>query len=166
MSVTSVIKDHDRLTMTVTAEYEVSAERAWELWNDPRQLERWWGPPTFPATVVDHDIRPGGAVSYFMTGPQGEQPRGWWRILEVEAPRLLVLEDGFADASGQPDAGMPTVLMRMSLQDRVEGGVVMTIETTFPSAESMEQLVVMGMEEGLSAAMGQIEAILTMEVAS
>jgi uncharacterized protein YndB with AHSA1/START domain len=166
MGVTSVIKDRDRLTMTVTAEYEASAERAWELWNDPRQLERWWGPPTFPATVVDHDLRPGGAVSYFMTGPQGEQPRGWWRILEVEAPRLLVLEDGFADASGQPDASMPTLLMRMSLQDRVEGGVVMTIETTFPSAESMEQLVAMGMEEGLDAALGQIDAILTMEDAS
>jgi hypothetical protein len=54
----------------------------------------------------------------------------------------------------------------MSLQDRVEGGVVMTIETTFPSAESMEQLVAMGMEEGLDAALGQIDAILTMEDAS
>jgi len=163
MSVTSVIKDPDRLTMTVTAEYDVSAERAWELWKDPRQLERWWGPPTFPATVVDHDFRPGGAVSYYMTGPQGEQPRGWWRILEVEAPRLLVLEDGFADASGQPDASMPTMLMRMSLQDRAAGGVVMTIETTIPSEESMEQLVAMGMEEGFSLAIAQIDGILAVE---
>ncbi len=60
MSVTSVVKDTERLTMTVTAEYDVSAERAWQLWADPRQLERWWGPPTYPATVVDHDLRPGG----------------------------------------------------------------------------------------------------------
>ena len=160
MSVTSVIKDRERLTMTVTAEYDVSAERAWDLWNDPRQLERWWGPPTFPATVVEHDLTPGGAVTYFMTGPQGEQPRGWWRILEVEAPRLLVLEDGFADALGQPDALMPTMLMRMALQDRVEGGVVMTIETTFPSSEAMEQLITMGMDEGMTAAMGQIDTLL------
>jgi uncharacterized protein YndB with AHSA1/START domain len=160
MSVTSVKKDLDRLTMTVTSEYDVSAERAWELWNDPRQLERWWGPPTYPATVVEHDLTPGGAVSYFMTGPEGDTPGGWWRILEAEPPRLLVLEDGFADEAGKPIAAMPTMLMRMVLADRAEGGVVMTIETTFPSLEAMEQLVSMGMEEGLMAAMGQIVDIL------
>lgn len=160
MSVTSVIKDPEQLTMTITAEYDVPAERAWQLWSDPRQLERWWGPPMYPATFVDHDLTPGGAATYYMTGPEGDQPRGWWRFIEVEPPRRLVLEDGFADANGQPDAGMPTMLMRVSLQDRVNGGVVMTLETTVPSLESMEQLVSMGMEEGITAAMGQIDEIL------
>jgi uncharacterized protein YndB with AHSA1/START domain len=160
MSVTAVVKDPDRLTMTITSEYDVPAERAWQLWSDPRQLERWWGPPTYPATFVDHDLTPGGAMTYYMTGPEGEKYRGWWRIREVEPPRALVLEDGFADENGQPDAGMPTVVMRMSLQDRDNGGVVMTLVTTFSSAESMEQMVAMGMEEGITAAMGQIDAIL------
>lgn len=41
MSVTGISKDAEALTMTVTAEYEVAAERAWQLWADPRQLERW-----------------------------------------------------------------------------------------------------------------------------
>ena len=48
MSVTNVQKDTDELTMTFTAEYDVTADRAWQLWADPRQLERWWGPPTYP----------------------------------------------------------------------------------------------------------------------
>jgi uncharacterized protein YndB with AHSA1/START domain len=64
MSVTSVRKDTEQLTMTVTAEYDVTADRAWQLWADPRQLERWWGPPTYPATVEKHDLTPGGQVSY------------------------------------------------------------------------------------------------------
>lgn len=34
-----------------------------------------------PATVVDHDLRPGGTVNYFMTGPEGDQPHGYWRVL-------------------------------------------------------------------------------------
>ena len=46
--------------------------RVWALWADPRKLERWWGPPTFPATVLEHDLRPGGKVSYYMTSPEGE----------------------------------------------------------------------------------------------
>jgi uncharacterized protein YndB with AHSA1/START domain len=160
VSVTSVDKDLERLTMTVVAEYDVTAERAWELWSDPRQLERWWGPPTYPATVVEHDLKPGGMVTYFMTGPDGDQPRGLWRILEVEPPRLLVLEDGFADDTGQPNPNLPTMVMRMQLIDRPAGGVTMTMETTFPSLAALEELIAMGMEEGLTQAMGQIDAIL------
>ena len=159
MSITSVHKDTDRLTLTVTTEYDVSADRAWQLWADPRQLERWWGPPTYPATVEDHDLRAGGRVSYAMTGPDGDRPRGWWAVLEAEPPRLLVIEDGFANADGTRDTAMPTMVMRVDITDR-PGGVTMTIATRFPSLEAMEQLVAMGMEEGLQQAMGQIDAIL------
>ena len=159
MSVTSIRKDTERLTMTVTAEYDVTADRAWQLWADPRQLERWWGPPTHPATVMEHDLTPGGRVTYYMTGPEGEKYRGWWNVLEVEPPRLLVFEDGFADETGAPNAAMPTSLARVEISDR-PGGVTITIVTRFPSLEAMEQLVAMGMEEGLQQALGQIDAIL------
>lgn len=159
MSVTSMTKDPERLTMTVVAEYDVPAERAWQLWSDPRQLERWWGPPTYPATVVDHDLSSGGAVSYYMTSPDGEKFHGWWKILEATPPRMLVLQDGFADDSGAPAEGMPTTYMRMEITDRT-GGVTMTMTSTFSSVAAMEQLIAMGMEEGLRAAMGQIDALL------
>jgi len=159
MSVTSVEKDTQQLTMVVTAEYEVTAERAWQLWNDPRQLERWWGPPAYPATVVDHDLTAGGSVNYYMTSPEGEKHHGWWRVLESQAPRALVIEDGFADDMGQPQAGMPVTIMRLQIDDR-PGGVTMTMTSTFASLEAMEQLLAMGMEQGLREAMGQIDAIL------
>jgi uncharacterized protein YndB with AHSA1/START domain len=159
MSVTDVRKDPDQLTMTVTAEYDVPADRAWQLWADPRQLERWWGPPEYPATVEGHDLTAGGQVSYYMTGPEGDRYRGWWKVLEAEPPRLLVVEDGFADDTGAPNADMPITLMRMEITDR-PGGVTMVIASRFPSLEAMEQLVAMGMEEGLKAAMAQIDGIL------
>ena len=60
MPVTDVNKDLDALTMTITAEFDAGAERVWEMWSDPRQLERWWGPPSYPATFVDHDLSPDG----------------------------------------------------------------------------------------------------------
>ena len=159
MSVTSIRKDTEQLTMTVTAEYDVTADRAWQLWADPRQLERWWGPPTYPATVEKHDLTPGGHVSYYMTGPEGDQARGWWKVLEVEPPRMLVVEDGFADETGAPNPDMPTMVMRVEIADR-PGGVTMTIASRFPSLEAMEQVLAMGMEEGIREAAGQIDAIL------
>jgi uncharacterized protein YndB with AHSA1/START domain len=160
MSVMDVEKDLDALTMTVTAEYDVSAERAWQLWADPRQLEQWWGPPTYPATVELHDLTPGGRVSYFMTSPEGERFGGWWEVLEAEPPRDLVVKDGFADADGNPNLTMPITIMRLRIDDRADGGVRMTMVSTFPTLEALERLISMGMQEGLMAAMGQIDAVL------
>jgi hypothetical protein len=86
MTITAVRKDTDTLTMTLDAEFDASPDRVWELWSDPRQLERWWGPPTYPATVTSHDMRPGGRVDYYMTGPEGDRARGYWEVIEADAP--------------------------------------------------------------------------------
>jgi uncharacterized protein YndB with AHSA1/START domain len=160
MSVTNVVKDVEQLTMTVTAEYDVSAERAWELWGDPRQLERWWGPPSYPATFTDHDLTVGSRVSYYMTSPEGDKPHGFWDVLEVDAPRHLLVRDGFADDDGAPLDSMPTGYMDLDIADREGGGVVVTILSRFASLEAMEQLLGMGMEEGMREAMGQIDGLL------
>jgi uncharacterized protein YndB with AHSA1/START domain len=160
MTVTSIAKDPAALTMTVTSEFDAPIDRVWSLWEDPRQLERWWGPPGYPATVDDHDLSVGGWVKYHMTGPDGEQPRGWWRILAVDAPRRLEFEDGFADEAGDPNPESPPVTMRVTLDERPDGGTRMVVETTFPSAEDMERLITMGMEEGISLSIGQIDDLL------
>ena len=159
MTVTSVRKDPEALTMTITAELEATVERAWQLWADPRQFERWWGPPTYPATVVDHDLATGGRVTYFMTGPDGEKYHGWWQVLSVDPPIRLELKDGFAKDDGTPNDGLPTTTTLVTLTKRGTG-TLMAIETKFPSLEAMEQLASMGMEEGMVAAMGQIPGIL------
>jgi uncharacterized protein YndB with AHSA1/START domain len=159
--VTSVEKDPEARTMTIVAEFDAPVARVWQVWGDPRQLERWWGPPAYPATVVDHDLAAGGRVSYYMTGPEGDKHRGYWRILAVDAPRRLEFEDGFADEHGSPNPDLPTMTVRVGLGERAGGGTRMEIVSTFPDGRAMEQLLAMGMEEGITAAIGQIDALLT-----
>lgn len=159
MTVKSVEKDPATLTMVVTAEFDAPVERVWQLWSDPRQLERWWGPPTYPATVIDHDLVPGGRVTYFMTGPSGDKHHGWWHVLSVDAPHSLEVQDGFADDAGVPNPDLPSTTMRVALSaERGMTQVVMT--STFASSEAMQQLVEMGMEQGIREAAGQMDAIL------
>ena len=150
MTVTAVRKDPETLTMTIAAEFDASPDRVWQLWADPRQLERWWGPPTYPATFTRHDLAPGSRIEYHMTGPEGDQPHGYWDIVEVDPPHRLVFVDGFAHADGTPNDAFP----------QGEGRTRMSIESRFPSVEAMEQVLAMGMEEGLKQAVGQIDAIL------
>ncbi|MDD1476717.1 SRPBCC family protein [Arthrobacter sp. H16F315] len=158
----AVISSHQNaadLSFTVVAEFDAGIERVWQVWEDPRQLERWWGPPTWPATFESHDFVPGGKASYYMTGPDGEKARGWWRFTAIEAPHRLEFDDGFADDNGDPNPDMGTshAVMRLAA---VETRTRMTVVSTFDSAAALEQVLAMGMEEGMKQALGQIDGIL------
>jgi uncharacterized protein YndB with AHSA1/START domain len=165
MTITSVQKDTEALSMTLAAEFDAPTERVWQLWEDPRQLERWWGPPTYPATVTSHDLHAGGRVEYHMTGPEGDQSKGYWEILEAEPPHRLVFNDGFANDDGTPNTDLPLNSARVTIEVIGGGRSRMSIESIFPSAEAMEQVLAMGMEEGLKEAVGQIDAILAEDTA-
>lgn len=109
MTVTNVHRDPERLTMTVTAEFDAPVDRVWQLWADPRLLE---------------------------------------------------VDDCFADGDGNPLPDMPVTTMRVTLDERADGGTKVEIRATFPSLEHMQQLIDMGMEEGLQQAMGQMDALV------
>jgi len=160
MTITSVEQDLDQLTLTLIAEFDAPVERVWQLWADPRQLERWWGPPTYPATVEEHDLSPGGDVTYFMTGPEGDKHGGWWRVTAVNPPESLEFIDGFADAEGKPATDLPTTTVRVRLIAQEGGGTRTEVRSTYDSREQMEQVLNMGVVGGMRQAFGQIDALL------
>jgi uncharacterized protein YndB with AHSA1/START domain len=159
MSVTSVDRDYDNLTITLIADFDAPIEQVWELWSDPRKLARWLGPPTHPASVEEHDLTPGGKVMFFMTGPEGDRSWGTWRVTAVDPPTSLEFTDAFAGVDGKPIADMPVSTVRVQLTER-DGGTRMELQSTFESREDMEQRVSMGEVEGLREAVGQMDALL------
>ena len=114
MTVTAIKKDPEKLTMAFTAEFDATPERVWQLWEDPSLFEKWWGPPEYPATVVDHEFKPGGKVRYYMTGPDGEKYHGFSEFISMEPPSSLELGDGFLDDDGNEVEGMPTMTIRVA----------------------------------------------------
>ncbi|SJM60677.1 SRPBCC family protein [Gulosibacter sp. 10] len=159
MPITSVEKDLDALTMTIVADFPVPVRRLWDAYADPRQIERFWGPPEFPATFLRHDMHVGGRSKYRMTGPDGSQHGGFWEFLAVDEGRGFEVIDGFAGPDGEPNTEMPTMRMVFAFSE-TEHGSRLTTTTWFGSLEQLEQLLEMGMEEGTVAAMSQIDAVL------
>lgn len=160
MPVTDIQKDTAARTLTVTAVFDAPPERVWELWRDPRKLERWWGPPGYPATFTAHELAPGGETAYYMTGPAGDRHHGWWRVESTDPPNGLTFADGFANTDGSPNDKLPTMAIAVTLAADGANGTRMVITCTFPSAEAMQQVTAMGMEEGLRAAVNQIDGLL------
>ena len=159
MTLVNVEKDYERLSLTLLADFDAPMERVWELWSDPRQLERWWGPPSHPATVDRHDLAVGGEVTYVMTGPGGETSRGWWRVTSVDPPRALEFTDGWADRDGTPNAEMPTTEARVRLAEQ-DGRTRMELRFVFESREHMAQLERRGAFAVFPQSVGQMDAVL------
>jgi uncharacterized protein YndB with AHSA1/START domain len=159
MPITSITKDPETLTMTVVAEFAATIERVWDAYADPRQIENFWGPVEWPATFTRHDFAVGGMSHYYMIGPEGEKSAGYWRFTAVERYRSFSVVDGFADDAGAPNDEMPSMDMTFTFE-AVDPGARVTAVTTFPSLKALEELVAMGMEEGMRSAMGQIDDVL------
>jgi uncharacterized protein YndB with AHSA1/START domain len=158
MTVISTHKDAENLTLTV--EFDAPPEHVWDVWEDPRKLERWWGSPTFPATFTQHDFVIGGESRYLMTGPQGETSRGWWRIDAIDRPCRLDFANGQAGDDGEPVPGVEPTSAHVILE-AVGGGTRMTAVTHFIDVGQMEMFLGMGMPEGMALAIGQIDGLLS-----
>lgn len=159
MPVTDVKHDVDTMTLTITAEFAAPVERIWQIYADPRQLEKVWGPPTHPATVVEHDLTPGGRVKYFMTSPEGEKFAGYWKITAVDQPRSFAFEDGFADSDFNPNPDMPVSSNVYSFTEHDSRTSAIYL-ATYQSPEGLQRVLDMGVVEGASAAINQIDALV------
>ncbi|ORA11605.1 SRPBCC family protein [Mycobacterium asiaticum] len=159
MPVTDVQHDLENLTLTIIADFAAPVQRVWQVYADPRQLEKVWGPPSHPATVVDHDLRPGGRMTYFMTGPEGEKYAGYWNITDVDEPRSFSFDDGFADEDFNPNPDLPVSTNVYTFAEH-DGGTRATFVSTFSSAEALQQVLDMGVIEGATSAINQIDDLI------
>lgn len=176
MPVTSVSTAADSLTMTVVAEFAAPVRRLWDAYLDPRQLERFWGPPTYPAVFTRHDGCVGGRSEYTMNGPDGDVSRAYWEWVAVDEFKSFEVRDAVALADSAIDEQLPTQaparsqpaapspgagIARMVFAfEATPTGSRVTTTTHFESLADLEHLLAAGMEQGMTDAMGQMDAVL------
>jgi uncharacterized protein YndB with AHSA1/START domain len=94
-----------------------------------------------------------------MTGPEGETSRGWWRIDAIDRPRRIDFANGLAGEDGEPVPDLEPMGAYVTFEftkDRTR----MTAVTNFADIEQMQKMLAMGMQEGMTQAIGQIEDLL------
>ena len=165
MPVTDVQHDLDALTLIITADFAAPVERVWEVYADPRQLELVWGPPGWPATFVDHELAPGGRMNYYLTSPEGQRHYAYWNIQTVDRPQGFSLEDGFAvDDTFTANPDLPQSNQTYTFV-ATETGTRATYVSTYPTAEALQTVLAMGVVEGASSAINQIDDLIAAHAA-
>ena len=160
MPVVHVEKSQEQKKLVLTSEWSASIANVWQLWANPRLLERWWGPPGFPTTFGDYELTTGGTITYLMVSPDGaDRFNGRWKIVEVDAPSRLVVADADLDADGVPADGNGLTHIEVDIEPAGDK-TRMTVTARFDSIAGMEQELAMNFEEGMMACMSQIDALL------
>lgn len=97
-----------------------------------------------------------------MTSPDGEKYYGWWRVTEVDEPHRFAFEDGFAaDDSFAPLEDMP-VSQNVYTFETIDRGTRATFASSYDTAESLQKVVDMGVVEGASSAIDQIDGLVAL----
>ena len=131
----------DALTMTVVAEFPVPVQRLWDAYADPRQLERFWGPPDLPrhgspATTCTQ----AGAVRLRHDRARRRRVRAaTGSSSSVEPLQSFEVRDGFADPEGAANAEMPSMRMMFASTD-TDTGSQRQHHDLFNSVEDLDQL--------------------------
>lgn len=139
--------------------FDAPRSLVWNVWTTPEHLAQWWGPKGWTLPVCEVDLRPGGVWLYCMRGPDGTESWGKATYREIVEPERLVYEDSFVDADGNPLDGMPELMVTV-LFEEVDGKTKVISRTDFASAAALEQVLSMGMEEGLAETWDRLEAYL------
>ena len=79
--------------LVVERHFDVPPEAVWTEWTD--HLAEWWCPKPWVTRIVENDMRPGGAASFVMQGPDGESSAMPGVYLEVTRPARIVFTNVF-----------------------------------------------------------------------
>lgn len=115
----------------------------WRAWTEPDRVAVWWGPDGFTTTVHEMDVRPGGLWRYTMHAPDGTDYGNRILYREVVAPERLTYlhgDDPEDLTEWRPFEGSTTFAER-------DGGTVVTLHLTFPTAEARAEVIAFGAVE-------------------
>lgn len=92
--------------------FDAPVDLIWQLWTQPEQFKKWYGPKGFTVPVADMDLRVGGKRLICMASPDGSM-KMWTtgEYMEIVPTERLVYTESPADENGNvvsPSAmGMP-----------------------------------------------------------
>jgi len=144
-------------TLRIARRLDAPLAAVWRCWSEPDLLMRWYCPLPWRVTQARMDMRPGGAFSVVMEGPEGERQDlpGVWLV--IEPGKRLVFTDAFTQ--GFMPAGKPFMTGEILFAPAQEGGVDYVAMAHHWSAEDMETHRTMGFDEGWNAVADQLEAL-------
>jgi len=140
-------------TVVATRVFDAPRELVYKAWTDPQQLGQWFPPKDFTSPRCEVDPRPGGIFRCDMMGPDGAMFVGKGLFREVVPNERLVFT--FAGEEAVPPAILVTVLFE------AQGNKTkLTMQQTAATVADYEDLLKLGVTEGMNQSFDKLEELL------
>jgi uncharacterized protein YndB with AHSA1/START domain len=139
--------------LAVHLERVVPAPRArvFQMYAEPHELARWWGPNGFTAPTIDMGLRAGGGYRIEMQPPEGDSFFLVGEFREVEPPARLV----YTFRWEPPDPDDQETVVELSLHDLGDSTQVVIDQGPF-ATEARRALH----EQGWTETLDRLQAVL------
>ena len=153
------VADKVKNTLTVRREFLAGRQLVWDCYTNSELLNQWFAPAPLTTKTKSMDFREGGHWHYAMVEPNGTEYWGLTNYLKIKPIDYYTALDAFSNAEGEINTDLPRAEWLVTFTDKGENAVVETI-VTYKSLSDLEQVVQMGMEEGMMATLQKLDELL------
>ncbi len=140
----------------VTMQINAPRDLVFKTLTDPLTVPKWWGPERLTTAVHKMTVMPGGTWHYVQTDRDGKEYGFYGVYHEVHIPDRLVFTSEYE--------GMPRhVTLNIEELREENGKTIITMHTIFQHVEDRDQMLQLGMEEGVSEMTRRLNELLAKE---
>nr|WP_263324539.1 SRPBCC domain-containing protein [Neobacillus sp. Marseille-Q6967] len=146
--------------------FNAPRDLVFKAYSESDLLAKWWGPQGWQTENRRFEFQPNGVWHYVMRCNDknqgdfyGQESWGKGVYHEIIAPEKIVYTDSFSDTEGNDAEGMPAMEITLNFVEQ-DGKTNVVTRSQFASAESLQQVMEMGVVQGFSSQMDRLDDLL------
>lgn len=151
--------DKEKNKLTINREFEADRQLVWDCYTKSELLEQWFAPEPFTTKTKSMDFREGGHWLYAMVEPNGTEYWGRMDYVKIKPVDFYSGLDAFCNEKGELNPDLPRANWDVTFSDKGENALVETV-VTYNSLADLETVIKMGMQEGLTSTLEQLDKLL------
>jgi len=155
----TVAKEDNRIVVKRT--FAAPPDLVWDAWTNADLLDQWWAPKPYLAQTISMNFSPGGMWHYAMVSPEGKKHYCKVYYQTVEPQKMFSYRDAFCDEHGVDMPDMPRMHWVNTFISDSKDSTTVHLVLTFESEEALETILRMGMQEGFTMALSNLDELLT-----
>lgn len=152
--------DKENKKIVIKRAFAAGLELVWQAWTDAALLEQWWAPKPYYVETISMDFTKGGLWHYAMVSPEGEKHYCKAYYQDIDFQRMFSYKDAFCNEKGEDLPDMPSMQWNTAFVSEEEHATVVNVVLSFESEEAIENIIKMGMKEGFTMALGNLDELL------
>lgn len=148
--------------IVITREFAAPRQLVWDVWTQPKHIEKWFGPKEWNTRVESLDFRVGGRSTYVMAGPDGIEHRFGGEFKEIVPIEKIVSTDEWGEGIEESMKGvdLPQGMIVTALFDDLGQRTKLTLITSHPTLEEKKKHEEMGVVDGWNSSFEKMDEYL------